>query len=318
VSMKADIKVLYVREIPRSAHEKYVERAREKVIEWGLELPAVRELKRAEKILEKLGVVHETPSEEHVEELVFKESEKGGYSLHLSGTQGELDLKIRDGNPPEEIIREAEERGYNLLVMGGHKGPLDDYSVGNVTRQVAEYIKIPVWVVKEDVKLKRMLVCTDGSEQANEAIHCAAHIAKALGVKVVLLSVSHPVKAFEDSSTAELGEDMKERLKKKIREFPIPEKKYLDEGKRLFKQIGIEAGTKLVDGDAVKEILREASEGKYDLIVTGSRGFSGLKRLIMGRVSLNVLEKAEANVLIVRNCIFYKKWMLKKYNGKKV
>lgn len=173
-------------------------------------------------------------------------------------------------------------------------------------------------MVKKDVKLKRMLVCTDGSEQANEAIHCAAHITKALGAKVVLLSVSQPVEALEEPSTTEQGEDVKEKPKKKISEFPIPEKKYLDEGKRLFKQIGIEAKTKLVEGDAVEEILREASEGKYDLIVTGSRGFSGLKRLIMGRVSLNVLEKAEANVLIVRNCIFYKMWMLKKYKGKKV
>lgn len=304
VDMKADIKVLYVREIHRNSHEKYVESAREKVIEWGLELPSVRELKRAEEILEKAGVVRETP-EPISEGLVFKKSEKGGHTLHLSYAHGEMYLKSRVGNPAEEIIWEAEENDYNLVVMGLHRGKFEDFSIGGVTHKVAVYAKLPVLVVKKDVKLERMLVCTDGSEQAEEAIHCAAHIAKDIGAKVVLLSVFQPVEAFEDSSVPELSEDMKEKLRKKVSEFPIPEKKYLDDGKRLFKQIGIEAETKFVEGGATQEILREANEGKYDLVVTGSRGLSGLKRLIMGQVSSNVLEKAETNVLIVRNCTFY-------------
>lgn len=304
VDTKSDIKVLYVREIHRNSHEKYVESAREKVMEWGLELPSVRELKRAEEILEKAGVTKETP-EPISEGLVFKKSEKGGHTLHLSYAHGEMYLKSRVGNPAEEIIWEAEENDYNLVVMGLHRGKFEDFSIGGVTHKVAVYAKLPVLVVKKDVKLERMLVCTDGSEQAEEAIHCAAHIAKDIGAKVVLLSVFQPVEAFEDSSVPELSEDMKEKLRKKVSEFPIPEKKYLDDGKRLFKQIGIEAETKFVEGGATQEILREADEGKYDLVVTGSRGLSGLKRLIMGQVSSNVLEKAETNVLIVRNCTFY-------------
>lgn len=284
VATDSDIKVLYVSEIPLSIHARHVERAREKVEEWGLELPAVRELKRAEKILKGLGVLRE-PSEEHiVEELVFRESEKGGYSLHISGTHGETILKLREGNPAEEIIREAEGLRYHLVVIGANKELPS--GLGRVSREVAEYVRLPVLVVRKDIKPKKILVCTDGSRQAEEAIRCAGYLAKALKAKMVLLSVAQPV------------EPERERL---------PEEKCLEKGKKMLKKIGVKAETKLKEGSATEEILREAKSGNYDLIVTGSRGLSKLKRLLMGHVSLNVLEKAETNVLIVRNCAFHKR-----------
>lgn len=287
-AMKAHIEALYVREIPSSMYKKYVRRARDEVMKWGLDLPAVRELKRAVKILEKSGMLYNVPSKEHiVEELVLKEPEKAEHVLHLSGTYGELDLKIKEGNLPKEIIRESESGKYDMLIMGAHRGPIDDYSVGSITRQVAEQIKIPLLVVKKDVRLKRILVCTDGSKQANEALRCVAHIAKPLGARVVLLSVFRPLKSKKNSSTTELCEDhMRDKLNK---------------GKVLLKRIGIEVETRLVGGDVVKEILREAGKGKYDLIATGSKTIRRLKKIILGDISIKILKKAETNVLIVRN-----------------
>jgi nucleotide-binding universal stress UspA family protein len=207
--------------------------------------------------------------------------------------------KVR-GELAAEILRESDKR-YSMVVVGtaGLKG-IERSLFGSVSYQVAEYAKIPVLVVKKDVELKNILACTDGSEAAKEAVYCAGHLGKALGAKVVLLSVA-PTPSFEKPQYAELSAEMKERLHKKIREFPKPEKKYLEEGKDVLREIGIEARTKFREGRVVEEILREAKEGNYDLIVIGSRGLSKIKRLLMGHVSLKVKENADTNVLIVRN-----------------
>lgn len=288
VATGSDIKVLYVSETPWSIHAGGVERAREKVEEWGLELPSVRELRRAEKVLKRLGVLPE-PSEKHiVEEFVFRKSDKGGYSLHISGTHGETVLKLREGNPAEEIIKEAE-MGYHLLVLGANEEPPGE--LGEVPREVAGHVKLPVLVVRKDVKPKKILVGTDGSQQAEEAVRCAGYLAKALKARVMLLSVIPPP----------------EQEEKRGRAPGVPGEKHLEKGKRILKRMGIEAGTKLREGDAAEEILREAKKGRYNLVVTGSRGLSKLERLVMGHVSMNVLEKAETNVLIVRNCVFKRK-----------
>jgi nucleotide-binding universal stress UspA family protein len=54
------------------------------------------------------------------------------------------------------------------------------------------------------------------------------------------------------------------------------------------------------DGDAATEILAAANASKADLIVIGTHGRTGLKRLVLGSVARNVLHHAACSVLIVR------------------
>jgi len=56
----------------------------------------------------------------------------------------------------------------------------------------------------------------------------------------------------------------------------------------------------LREGDAVREIVAEAHEEKYDLIVVGHRGLSKLGELFLGAVSEGVSHKAPCPVLIVK------------------
>ncbi len=53
--------------------------------------------------------------------------------------------------------------------------------------------------------------------------------------------------------------------------------------------------------DAAAEILEEASNWQADLIVLGSRGLTGLSRLLLGSVARNALQGTESSVLIVRD-----------------
>lgn len=56
----------------------------------------------------------------------------------------------------------------------------------------------------------------------------------------------------------------------------------------------------LREGDAVKEIVTAAEEGKFDIIVVGHRGLSKLKEFLLGSVSEGLSHKASCPVLIVK------------------
>lgn len=62
---------------------------------------------------------------------------------------------------------------------------------------------------------------------------------------------------------------------------------------------GIEAETKVSQGDPAEEIVREARAGHYDMIVTGTHGRGPIGRLVFGSVSRQVAEHAPCTVLIV-------------------
>jgi nucleotide-binding universal stress UspA family protein len=54
------------------------------------------------------------------------------------------------------------------------------------------------------------------------------------------------------------------------------------------------------DGDAATEILAAANASKANLIVVGTHGRTGLRRILLGSVARNVLQHAGCSVLIVR------------------
>jgi nucleotide-binding universal stress UspA family protein len=58
---------------------------------------------------------------------------------------------------------------------------------------------------------------------------------------------------------------------------------------------------KLRVGDAAAEIVDEASSWNADLVVLGSRGLTGLSRLLLGSVARNVLQGTQSSILIVRD-----------------
>jgi nucleotide-binding universal stress UspA family protein len=66
-----------------------------------------------------------------------------------------------------------------------------------------------------------------------------------------------------------------------------------------LREHGIESEMKIVYGDPAEEILREAREGRYDMIVTGTRGRGPVARLLLGSVSHEIAEHAPCTVLIV-------------------
>jgi nucleotide-binding universal stress UspA family protein len=143
------------------------------------------------------------------------------------------------------------------------------------------------------VKISRILVAVDGSENADRAFEYAAYIAKQCEVeRLFIINViegyGRNINAWakHDSFVKDLEHNSKELLEK------YKSKAY----SQAFTTVEI-TGTA---GNAGEEILRAAEREKIDTIVMGSRGRSTASELLLGSVSHNVLHNARCPVFIVR------------------
>ncbi|OTG76846.1 universal stress protein [Acinetobacter terrae] len=140
-----------------------------------------------------------------------------------------------------------------------------------------------------------ILVPVDGSETAYAAVAKAVELAKAFGSKVTVVQVLSldPYIAAEYISANQTN-DLIERARAAIIES-------LDAAKAKFHEKGIEVKTKLLEGQVIhREIIRAAEENHADLIIIGSHGRTGFKKLFLGSVAQSLLGESHIPVLIVR------------------
>ncbi|MEG2462908.1 MAG: universal stress protein [Acinetobacter sp.] len=142
---------------------------------------------------------------------------------------------------------------------------------------------------------QNILVPVDGSETSYAAVAQAAELAKAFGGKITVVQVLalDPYIAAEYISATQTN-DLIERARTSVL-------KTLEEAAAKFSDLGIPVEAKLLEGQVVhREIIKEAETTKADLIVIGSHGRTGLKRLFLGSVAQSVLGEAHIPVLVVR------------------
>ncbi|MDY6826237.1 MAG: universal stress protein [Bacillota bacterium] len=154
----------------------------------------------------------------------------------------------------------------------------------------------------------KMLVCVDGSEQSQKALEKAALIAA--GPHINEVTVIHIFEGKMDPSSSAIAwggegyaiteadiEHFKER-------YEMEKKKgeaILQEAKRFLAGKNIEAETILKDGHPSHTIIEAAQENDFDIIVVGSRGLGGFKKLLLGSVSNAIAQEAKnCCVLIVK------------------
>lgn len=132
----------------------------------------------------------------------------------------------------------------------------------------------------------KVLVPVDGSRGSYAALKVGIEIAKKFGGELTILTVT-PELAFDETIQEEL-QVLMERSSRAT----------LDGARKVAALAEVRAEGILARGDPAEEILRHTRG--YDLIVMGSRGLSGLKRLFMGSISSRVADQATCSVLLVR------------------
>jgi nucleotide-binding universal stress UspA family protein len=144
----------------------------------------------------------------------------------------------------------------------------------------------------------RILVATDGSEQATLAAQTAADIAKKTGSEVHLVYVLYSGSFSEEGLLSEDEILAADDPKAKMREV---EEEFLDHLAEPIKAAGTEVPqAQLRLGRPDREIVSLAEEINAGLIVMGSRGRGGVRRALLGSVSDSVVRHAHCPVLVLR------------------
>ena len=143
---------------------------------------------------------------------------------------------------------------------------------------------------------ERIVVGTDGSGTATEAVRQAIELAKLAGAKLDIVA------AFEPVPQSRLREEQGE-APGDVAYAVGPREDVnvtLDGAIGMAKQEGVDATPYPREGDPADAILDVAEEIGADLIVVGNKGMTGAKRFLLGSVPNKVSHHAPCSVLIIR------------------
>ena len=146
----------------------------------------------------------------------------------------------------------------------------------------------------------RILVATDGSEEAALALTTAADLAKSTNSELHLAYVfpTDVQRPFPNPITARPAEVLERELEEAMRQAQL----FLDREAEQVKGEGVEvADTHLVRGRPDRELVHIGEEIGAGLIVMGSRGLGGVRRALIGSVFDSVIRHAHCPVLVVRH-----------------
>ena len=142
----------------------------------------------------------------------------------------------------------------------------------------------------------RIVVGTDGSDTAAEAVRQATELAKAVGARINLVSAFEPV---GNQRLREERQQVPDDLQWMVNAREDVEAT-LNQAAEQVKEAGVEVETFSRQGDPADAILDVAEEQNADLIIVGNKGMSGAKRFLLGSVPNKVSHHAPCSVMIIR------------------
>lgn len=139
--------------------------------------------------------------------------------------------------------------------------------------------------------MKNILIATDGSEPANQALEVAIELAKETGAALHVLSVRPPRIAGRAGAGPAILE---------VEELHGPEH-IADAAAEVARSAGVEATPHTAHGDVVDSIAATATTLGADLLVVGSRGMGPLSGAVLGSVAHALIRRSPVPVTIVRH-----------------
>jgi nucleotide-binding universal stress UspA family protein len=196
-----------------------------------------------------------------------------------------------EGEIHERIVDLADAENCDLIVMG-RRGlrTVEHLLVGKVTARVIGHAQRDVLVVPNHTTVgwKTIVLATDGSKYSAAARDRAISFAQSYGGRLKVLSVADVPPEFY----AEAPEAVDDLVRKA--------KGFVAEVKKHAESAGVPVETFVGEAEAYKAINNLAQEQKADIIVLGSHGRTGLRRLLMGSVTEYVIGNATCPVLVVK------------------
>jgi nucleotide-binding universal stress UspA family protein len=274
-------------------------------------LPYVKLLAKETKChTELLQVIEYSPAPTHPRQVranltgeAQKYLKKAAASLKSSGLT--VSSLVHHGDPASDIVAEAESEPETLIAMATHgQSGLARWMLGSVTDKVLHAATNPLLVVRAHEQeatttgemLENVIVPLDESLLAEQALPHAVHLARTMGLRVILLRVTpdagdyyrnmeYVPSDFEDFAQFADGQAMEylHKVGRKLRDqgFPLVEER-------------------LLHGHPAATIVDLARETPHCLVAMTTHGRSGVGRWLLGSVADRVLRHSAGPVLMVR------------------
>ena len=141
-----------------------------------------------------------------------------------------------------------------------------------------------------------IVVGTDGSDTATQAVRQAIELARSVGARIELVSAYEPaIDPRLRAETIHVSEDLHWMCNPREAVEAT-----LEQAAREIRAAGVEVEVFARQGDPADAILDVAEERGSDLIVVGNKGMTGAKRFLLGSVPNKVSHHAPCSVLIIR------------------
>lgn len=132
--------------------------------------------------------------------------------------------------------------------------------------------------------MKNILVPFDFSHHSRNALEYAAQLAAKANSKLCIFHAYDRSEVLEGVKVATTVSAMEDVQKKLANQYEIPEKNITG---------------KVVQGEFIEEVLEFIGKGKFDMIALGTRGASGLKELLVGSYTVNLMQEVRNIPMLV-------------------
>lgn len=204
------------------------------------------------------------------------------------------------GRAGSAIVEEGRSMPADLIVVGhrGH-GRWESMLLGSVSSEVVDHAPCPVLVAR-DKRLGPILFADDGSPSARLAEAVLTNWPLFAGLPLTVLTVAEEHAPGSPALTPLMYPEAMAQYIESTREVERSRAAANAAAATRLHAAGFAVTPLIRQGDPAHEIVAEAKAREAGLIVVGTRGQTGLQRLILGSVARNVLLHAPCSVLIVR------------------
>ncbi|MCL7489718.1 MAG: universal stress protein [Desulfobulbaceae bacterium] len=197
---------------------------------------------------------------------------------------------LEQGEPFERIVHVADEENCDLVIMGrSGLSHLERELMGGVTARVIGHTTKHVLVVPEEARLDwhKILVAADGSANSESAVEHAVSAAAEFEGKLAVVTV------------VDANDEMLAMAPEHVKKLVDKAHEYLQGVVEKAEKKGIAAETFIREGEPHDQITKLADEIGASVIVMGTHGRKGLKRLLMGSVTERTIGYANCPVMII-------------------
>jgi nucleotide-binding universal stress UspA family protein len=207
---------------------------------------------------------------------------------------------VARGRAGSAIVEKAEQVGADAIVVGsrGH-GTIGSMLLGSVSAEVTDHAHCPVLVARSP-RLTRVVFGTDGSEFARSAERVIETWPIFGRAAIEVVSVANLGVPWTSSLALSTSAASPEEMLEAGRSIVAAYQGIADEAAARLSAAGLRATPRVLQGDPAAELIRVVQEDQADLIVVGTHGRTGLRRLLAGSVARNVMLHAPCSVMVVR------------------